>query len=336
MSSKTDKMQWWWLAPSLASAGVLLLLFGIFPYGMGYGNVTQPVWKGLSWMWFHAENWEHCVFVPFICAGLVWWNREKFEGLPVTGDTKKGGAILFVAMLWYWMGYKIDIAAFSFLCIQLTIGGLIVWFLGWRWFLALLFPWAFLVFAWPFTFLETVAFKLRIVMSEMSAVFLNLIGIACIKSGTAIRSAPDYARGIPMGAKFELDVADPCSGIRSLFALTMISALYAHLMLRKVWQQWVLFLCSAPLAILGNFGRIIMLTFGTLLFGPQVAIGTHAEPSLYHMASGFFVFFVALGGMALVGWLLDGGALLCRRRLDDLWASLMQPEASREAGTEKD
>ena len=106
-----------------------------------------------------------------------------------------------------------------------------------------------------------------------------------------------------------MDVANPCSGIRSLFALMMISALYAHLTLAKTWQKLALFALSPALAVAGNFARMLMLTFGTILLGSKVAIGTEENPTTFHMAAGFFVFVVALGGMVAVGWVLQGGLL---------------------------
>jgi exosortase/archaeosortase family protein len=112
--------------------------------------------------------------------------------------------------------------------------------------------------------------------------------------------------GIPAGKKFAVDVADPCSGIRSLFSLMMASALYGHMAMKNWWQKWILFLCSAPLAIAGNLARILMLTIGTIVFGAEFAIGKSAlsEPSWFHMAAGYLVFFVALGGMIAISKIL--------------------------------
>jgi exosortase/archaeosortase family protein len=87
----------------------------------------------------------------------------------------------------------------------------------------------------------------------------------------------------------------------------MVSALYAHLTLRKGWQKWTLFLLSPALAVAGNFGRMMMLTFGTMFLGSAVAIGTEEHPTTFHMAAGFFVFVVALAGMAVIGWILQRG-----------------------------
>jgi exosortase/archaeosortase family protein len=131
----------------------------------------------------------------------------------------------------------------------------------------------------------------------MSQIFLNLVGVDTLRVGTALVSAPDYAKGLAQGQRFALDVATPCSGIRSLFALMMVSALYAHLSLEKTWQKWTLFLLSPALAVLGNFARMVMLTVGTIFLGSAVAIGTEEHPTTFHMAAGFFVVIVALGGL---------------------------------------
>ena len=76
-------------------------------------------------------------------------------------------------------------------------------------------------------------------------------------------------------------------------------------MLKGFWRKWILFLCAAPLAVLGNLGRILMLTFGTITMGPEKAIGTLEEPTFFHMLAGYVVFAVALGGMVAIAALLN-------------------------------
>lgn len=317
---------WWkvWVWPGVATLAALIGLFGVLPYNLGYGLTPVSV-SGALWYLWSLPDWEHGMFVPLIVGFLLYWKRDLWLNLPVKGDSRGGLGLLIFSMMLYWVGYKIDITAVGFLALHSFLGALVVWFLGWRWIWTLLFPFAFLIFAWPFPFLDSIAFQLRIVMSGLSYHFLNLIGIDCIRSGTAIVSAPDYVKGLGAGAKFQLDVADPCSGIRSLFALNMISALYAYVMLKETWKKWVLFLCAAPLAIIGNLGRIVMLTFGTLLLGSEVAIGSEEHPSTYHMFSGFFVFVVALGGMAALGWLLEGGALRIWTEVMHFYRKSMEP-----------
>lgn len=195
----------------------------------------------------------------------------------------------------------------GFFAFQGMVIGTIWFLLGWRTVLFFGFPLTFLVFAWPVPFLDNyIAFPLRVMMSHAAVFSLDFIGIDVVRNGTGILSAPEPLLGIPAGKKFAVDVADPCSGIRSLFSLMMASALYGHIAMKNWWQKWILFICSAPLAIAGNLARILMLTIGTIVFGPDFAIGKNplTDPSWFHMAAGYLVFFVALGGMVGIGKVL--------------------------------
>jgi len=152
-------------------------------------------------------------------------------------------------------------------------------------------------------------------MVSLSSAFLNLVGIDNLRVGTAIVSTADPVQELAQGAKFQLDVANPCSGIRSLFALMMVSALYGFVTLKGVWKRVALFAASIPLAILGNFVRILLLLFGTLTIGSEAAIGEEGDETAYHIGAGFAVFGVALVGMVVVATFLKHGLWWKRGRV---------------------
>ena len=293
----------------LAVAGVcalaaLWLLFAWNPYAYGYGSSLVTVLHFANVLW-QGEDWQHCYLVPFAVAGMVWFERKNLPDAEFTKSWAGLAAIVFGFFV-YWVGYRADNIFIAYASFQILVGGLVLWLLGWKWAKALFIPWAFLVFMYPLTFLDNlIAFPLRMVMSEASVHVLNVFGIGCIKSGTAILSAPDQLAGLRAGARFSVDVADPCSGIRSLFALMMVSALYGYFTPEGKWRKAVLFLSSIPLAIAGNLARIVMLTIGTIAMGPAVAIGTLEKPTFFHMMAGYVVFAVALGGMLGIGWLIN-------------------------------
>jgi exosortase len=289
---------------ALAAAGVFYALFAWFPYASGYGATRVHMFQFMAFVWKTPE-WEHCWLVPLAAIGLVIYQRKALAALPVKGSWLGLSALLGTLFI-YWVGYLADNVYLGYAALLAFVGSAVLWLLGWQWLKALSFPVAFLVFMFPLPFMDNfLAFPLRIFMSTVSVGFLNLIGLSCLQSGTAIVSAPDFAAGLATGERFAVDVADPCSGIRSLFALMMVSALYGYLVMERTWQKWVIFLASIPLAVAGNFARIIMLTLGTIVLGPETAIGTLEEPTTFHMLSGFLVFGVALGGMLLLGWLLQ-------------------------------
>jgi exosortase len=316
MSAEGEKVQTnpQWLSRALWLEGVVALavvigLYALIPYNFGFESKARPVLDMLKRFWTDPStaDWHHGMMVPFISFGLVIYQWKDLQKVAIR-PCGWGAGVVLAALGMYWIGYKIDITIVGFMSLQLMIGGLILWLLGWDMMKALAFPYIFLMFAYPFYFLDNIiSFPLRGVMCELSQGFLNLIGVDTMRVGTALVSAPDYAAGLKQGERFALDVANPCSGIRSLFALMMVSALYAHLTLDKTWQKLVLFALSPALAVAGNFARMLMLTFGTILMGSGVAIGTEENPTTYHMAAGFFVFVVALGGMVAVGWVLQGG-----------------------------
>lgn len=287
-----------------AAAGVFFALFAWFPYASGYGAHRVNMFHFMSVVWKSPE-WEHCWLVPLAVIAILFYRRKTLAALPVGGHWS-GLPALAAGLFIYWVGYLADNIYIGYASMLAILGAGVLWMIGWRGLKELSFPIAFLVFMFPLPFMDNfLAFPLRILMSSVSVGFLNLIGLPCIQSGTAIVSAPDFAAGIAQGQRFAVDVADPCSGIRSLFALMMVSALYGYITMGRTWKKWVIFLSSIPLAVAGNFARIIMLTIGTIVLGSETAIGSMEHPTIFHQVSGFLVFAVALGGMLGVGWILQ-------------------------------
>ncbi len=296
---------------ALASLAVLYVLFAWVDFASGYGSARINVLKFARWVWDSTtsadgqKDWQHCYLVPFAFGFLVYVQRQRLAELPMRGSWV-GLGVVILSLLIYWVGFKADNIYLGYISFQIIIAGLIMWFFGLQWMWVLTFAWAFLVFLYPLPFLDNwVALPLRLVMSEASVHALNLLGIGAVKSGSSILSASDPISGIPIGARFSVDVAAACSGIRSLFALMMVSALFAHLTQKGLIRQGILFFSSIPLAVLANLIRILMLTVGTLAMGAEIAIGTNEKPSFFHELAGYIVFAVGLGGLFGVSWLLN-------------------------------
>ncbi len=301
-------------AIALAGAVLVLATLALFniPYSEGYGFTPISLWATLATLWSDKkfEDWHHGAIVPLISIGLLIYERKKILATPLR-PTLWGLPIIALALVLYWFGYRASSHYIGWFAYQLLLAGGILFLLGLPMMKTVFFPWAFLVFAWPLVFLtEHIAVPLRHLMAGLSSVFLNLVGVATLKVGTSLHSATQFAADgsvvTPSGALFQLDVADPCSGIRSLFAIVMVSAIFGYLTLRKWWKRVALIVCSIPLVVAGNFARMLLLTFGTMWFGSEFAIGKSIEePSWYHLGAGFAVFGVALLGMLGVQKLLD-------------------------------
>ena len=297
-------------APTILAAGVVsLLLTALFlsvQYSYGIGTTTYSLAQYIWRTWNESEDMGHGMIVVPAALFLIYHDRERL--LSITPRPGWGGLVLLITgLLIYWCGHLADVTFAGLFSLIVILAGTIWWLLGWEFLMALSFPIAFLIFAIPFPGVDSmVALPLRYLMSKLGVVILNLLGVPVVLVGTGILSAPDAAQHLATGQKFAVDVANPCSGIRSLFALMMVGALFAHFTLKGAWRKWILFLCTPPLAVLGNLVRILMLTLGTVAFGSEFALGKNPleHPSWFHMLAGYLVFMVALAGMMGIASLL--------------------------------
>ena len=299
-----------WLLPLATLAILFLSLLFLIPFASGYEPVKVPLGILLWKVCMAGQNshvtldFSYCLFVPVIVGYLVYQRAEKIVDLPIHGNNAAMGFVAF-SLLLYWLGLRTEMQVLGYAAMQFLLAAGILWLWGGEVFRAVLFPWAFFAFFWPLPFLDTtVAFPLRMIMSHLAFDILNVVGIPSVQSGTALLSAASPEAGLKLGDRFKIDIADPCSGIRSLLALMMISALYANLMLPKLWQQWVVFLAAVPLTVIGNLSRVLILITGSILFGTPFAIGTFENPSTFHEGAGFMVYAVALGLEFALGTLL--------------------------------
>ena len=158
------------------------------------------------------------------------------------------------------------------------------------------FPCAFLVFMIPYTE-ANVSFRLRMLVTDLAVTLLNVFDVTVYSSGTGIFSGiPDQPRTVRFAP---LDVADPCSGIRSLVALMALTAVYGYMVMDRPWKKWVLFLSSFPLAVIGNLARIVTIVLVAQGFGGDSAL------KVYHSFSGYIVFSLAIVCMLALGALLN-------------------------------
>jgi len=293
------------LAIILSLGAAFVGLFLLMPYTTGYGDTRRSVFTMISRFW-QEPDWQHGLFVPFVVGFLVWHLRDRWKGLPLEGSWI-GLAGVVLSLFIYWVGYKANVLYFAMIACHGLFASTILWVFGWKWVKALIFPIMFLSFTWPLFFLsETLAFQLRLIMCEFTAVFLNFVGVETLRVGTSVVSASNADAGLAQGDYFSMNIEGACSGLRSLFALIMVSALYGYFALKQPWKRWVLFASSLFFAVLGNFVRLLLLIFGSILWGEEFAIGKDGGMSNYHFLAGIAVFVVALGGMTVLVAILRG------------------------------
>jgi exosortase len=117
---------------------------------------------------------------------------------------------------------------------------------------------------------------------------MQMAGITIARQGNIIY-LPNYT----------LEVADACSGLKSLVMVTAVGALYAYISQPTLKRKWVLFLSSIPIAVIANIARIVMVGILASIFGEKLAF------DFVHDFSGIFVFIIAGVCLALTGVLME-------------------------------
>lgn len=302
-----------WLA-SIASIVLFLILYCLIPYDNGYLDEKQTL---LTWV-YHGytviENGEWGFGFVVLPASIVmlWVTRDRLKDL-VTNPSWWGLFIIVIAMVLYLAGFKANQKFIGFFSGHILIAGMVIWLVGWKCFYRILWLWIFLGMMWPLTpLIDYISFPLRKIATTLTVFLWDLMGIGVVQNGTAILSAAE--QGLQEGEKFSLAIAAACSGLRSLFALFMISLLFAYIGVREDWKRLVVVLAMVPIAIFANVVRISLLLIGTILWGNEFAIGSDASPSSYHLGAGFAVYIISLFCMFFLVALLNKGVLKLFKR----------------------
>ncbi|HEY0368519.1 MAG TPA: exosortase/archaeosortase family protein [Chthoniobacterales bacterium] len=267
-----------------ATVAVLIYFFGFVPFFVK-GEQSTLVWAWQSWN--PETNYEHAKLIPLIVAFLVWNSREKLKAAPI-GSSHWGWLFIGIGLLLFLAGVRTVQARLSLSAIPFLLFGIVLYVWGKRVARVLLFPIAFLLFAVPLNFLTQATARLQFLETNTASAICNFFGMHLYTIGTAVHSA-----------NFQFEVDEGCSGIRSLMAIAMLSAIYGHLTQDTLWKKVVIFAAALVFAIIGNAGRLVSIFVVAALFGQDIAGGP------YHNISGFLSFPFAIAAMLLFGKLLN-------------------------------
>ena len=228
-----------------------------------------------------AHGW---VVLPgaFIAA---WTIRDQLRG--AAGRPAWGGLLVLVLVLaLHWLGQRGGQSRFSQLAMILAIPAVAWTCWGRNLARTLLFPTTFLLFIIPTNFLGVFTLPLRLASTWVSTGLLNGVGIKVIREGSALISAT---------GKFNLEVADPCSGMRSIFAIIALCWAYGFIMQKTVPRMIALLTFSIPLAVVANIIRLFSVGVVANFWGETSAM------HVFHDLSGFITFTAATAIMLLFG-----------------------------------
>ncbi len=237
-----------------------------------------PLAFRLAAQWWHDPNYAHGFFVPVFSLFLLWERRKKIAMLPLK-PAWAGLVILLFALMALAVG---TLGSGYFLCrasFFLFIAGTVVFLAGWKHLAAISVPLIFLVLMIPSsTVLERITLPLQMVAAKTATFLLMLAGVPAVREGNIIL--------LPGG---QLEVAEACSGIRSLFSLITLTIVYGYLVESRIRVRILLTLIAVPISVLANALRIAVTGVVVEYWGVESAQGT------IHLLSGWIIFAGSLG-----------------------------------------
>ncbi len=249
-----------------------------------------PVLYELIINWYQDPNYSHGFLVPLISGYLIWRKRRELSQIEISRDNL-GLGIIALAMILFILGNAASEYFTARFSLVVAIFGLILHQFGRRMIRRTWFELVFLCFMIPIPYVIyfSATFPMQLLASKVSVAMLDLIGMPALRQGNIIH-LPEQS----------LEVAEACSGLRSIISLLAMGAIYAYLTQKHFWSKVVLFLVTIPIAILGNIVRV----FITSIIVYTLNINVTDEPM--HTIMGASVFVVAFILLVISGAVLRG------------------------------
>ena len=255
----------------------------------GLAILYTPMIKWLVYDWLHLPDFSHGFLIPFVSLYFVFERRKELSSINIEG--KWSGMIWIIlgvfSLLLGNLATEFFLMRFSLLVVS---AGIIIFLLGNPCFKILSFPLGYLIFMIPFPsiFLDRITFPLQLFASKVAAVSLDLIGIPVLREGNIIQLA-----------NTTLEVAEACSGIRSLISLLALSVAFAYFSQKTTIKRIILVLSTIPIAVIANAARVSGTGILAHFYGDSVAQG------FFHSFSGWLLFIVAFVCLLGVSVLLN-------------------------------
>jgi len=249
----------------------LLLFFASFAF------LYRKVFGDLVYDWWRDDNYSHGFVILPLALYFAWERRDAFSSsvirpnnlglLVVLGSL----AMLLVGLL----GVEFFVTRMSILGV---ISGFVLFVFGWGRLRVLLFPIAFLILMIPIPAIvfNQIAFPLQLLASRFGEWTLIAFGVPVLREGNVIQLA-----------NTNLEVAEACSGIRSLISLLTLGIVYGYFTDSRIGFRLALALVTIPIAIFANGMRVAGTGVAAHYYGKEAAEG------FFHTFSGWIIFLVA-------------------------------------------
>jgi exosortase len=224
--------------------------------------------------WSVDDNYSHGFFIVPIALYFAWERRVALK--EAVRNASAWGLVLVVCSLAMLVAGILGVELFLTRVSMLgVLAGGILFLFGWNHIKILIFPVAFLLLMIPIPAIvfNQVAFPLQLLASQFGEGALIVSHIPVLREGNVIHLA-----------NTSLEVAEACSGIRSLISLLTLGIVYGYFMDARLWVRVLLAVGTIPIAIIANGIRVAGTGIAAHFYGEAAAEG------FFHTFSGWLVF----------------------------------------------
>jgi len=244
---------------------------------LGFAVLYWQVLTKLVMDWYHDDNYSHGFLIVPIAAYFAWERRDKLKATAVNGSVFGLVVVLgsIAVLLAGILGSELFLTRISIIG---ALVGSVLFMLGWRQLRILAFPLAFLLLMIPIPAIifNQIAFPLQLLASRFGETAMAMADVPVLREGNVL-----------ILANTTLEVAEACSGIRSLVSLLTLAIVLGYFSDRRLWVRLAVALSSIPVAVITNGFRVAGTGIAAHRFGAAAAEG------FFHEFSGWLVFVAA-------------------------------------------
>jgi exosortase len=257
---------------------------------LGFAALYWGVVARLMRDWSNDDNYSHGFLIVPIAAYFVWERRDSLMSAPFKPSILGLGVVILsvIVLAAGELGAELFLTRISILGVIL---GSILFVAGWHHLRILFLPVLFMLLMIPIPAIifNQIAFPLQLLASRFGEATLSAMQIPVLREGNVITLA-----------NTQLEVAEACSGIRSLISLLTLGIVYGYVMHPSPWVRTTLALATIPVAIIANGCRVAGTGIAAHYYGPEAAEG------FFHTFSGWLVFLAAFAMLfvmhRLIAW----------------------------------
>jgi exosortase len=237
----------------------------------------------------YMSNWANLDYhhAYFILPVSLWlsWRQCRLNKIIIKPssfyETITGLILLTFGALVFVHGWRNGYALLSTFSLIPVLAGYISFMFGFKVLRLFWFPLLYLILLIPPStgILDSITLPMRFFITNISQSFLSFLGYQVVREGLIISVNNNE---IYMGA--------PCSGFRSLITLLSLGSVYAYISSGNIKTKISLLFSIIPIALLGNFFRVISVCLAVNHFGSNLG-------NKVHDIGGYVVFIILIVGL---------------------------------------